>query len=86
MATWEGFDRFYGFLEGETDQFHPDLVRDNHSVQPPGKPEDGYHLSEDIVDNLLRMIADSKELDLIDHFCLPPFGVTMLPIKPLRII
>ena len=40
-----GFDRFYGFLEGETDQFHPDLVRDNHSVQPPGKPEDGYHLS-----------------------------------------
>ena len=32
-----GFDRFYGFLEGETDQFHPDLVRDNHSVQPPGK-------------------------------------------------
>ena len=25
-----GFDRYYGFLEGETDQFHPELVYDNH--------------------------------------------------------
>ena len=57
-----GFDRFYGFLEGETDQFHPDLVRDNHSVQPPGKPEDGYHLSEDIVDNLLRKVIRAGSL------------------------
>ena len=30
-----GFDRFYGFLEGETDQFHPELVYDNHRVDPP---------------------------------------------------
>ena len=49
-----GFDRFYGFLEGETDQFHPDLV----VRQPPDRaagrsPEDGYHLSEDLVDQLL---------------------------------
>lgn len=54
-----GFDRFYGFLEGETDQFHPELVADNHPVEPPGGPEDGYHLSEDLVDQALRMIADS---------------------------
>ena len=54
-----GFDRFYGFLEGETDQFHPELVSDNHPVDPPGRPEDGYHLSEDLVDQALRMIADS---------------------------
>lgn len=57
-----GFDRFYGFLEGETDQFHPDLVVDNHLIDPPsqsgGTP--GYHLSEDLVDQALRMIADSK--------------------------
>ncbi len=55
-----GFDRFYGFLEGETDQFHPDLIADNHPVAPPGKPEDGYHVSEDLVDHLLKMVADSK--------------------------
>jgi arylsulfatase A-like enzyme len=30
-----GFDRYYGFLEGETDQFHPELVHDNHHVDPP---------------------------------------------------
>ncbi len=54
-----GFDRFYGFLEGETDQFHPELVADNHPIEPPGRPEDGYHLSEDLVDQAIRMIADS---------------------------
>ncbi len=55
-----GFDRFYGFMEGETDQFHPDLVCDNHPIAPPAGPEDGYHLSEDLVDQALRMIADSR--------------------------
>jgi arylsulfatase len=55
-----GFDRFYGFMEGETDQFHPDLVCDNHPVPPPAGPDDGYHLSEDLVDQALRMIADSR--------------------------
>jgi arylsulfatase len=54
-----GFDRFYGFLEGETDQFHPELVYDNHSVEPPGTPEDGYHLSEDLVDHAIGFIHDS---------------------------
>ena len=55
-----GFQRFYGFLDGETDQFHPELVADNHPVDPPGGPEDGYHLSEDLVDQALRIIADYK--------------------------
>ena len=36
-----GFDRYYGFLEGETDQFYPELVYDNHSVEPPGTPDRG---------------------------------------------
>ncbi len=55
-----GFDRFYGFLDGETDQFFPDLVCDNHHVEAPGTPNDGYHLSADLVDQALRMISDSK--------------------------
>jgi arylsulfatase len=57
-----GFDRFYGFLEGETDQFHPELVYDNHSVEPPGTPEDGYHLSEDLVDHAIHFIHDTVSI------------------------
>ena len=55
-----GFDRFYGFLEGETDQWHPDLTADNHSVQPPKTPEEGYHLSEDLVDQAISMVRAQK--------------------------
>ncbi len=57
-----GFDRFYGFLEGETDQFHPELVYDNHAVDPPGGPEDGYHLSEDLVDRALGFLNDAVSI------------------------
>lgn len=75
-----GFDRFYGFLEGETDQFHPDLVCDNHPIDPPAGPEDGYHLSEDIVDQLLRMISDSKGVRPDKpFFAYLPFGATHAP-------
>jgi len=42
-----GFDRYYGFLDGETDQFAPDLTYDNHRVERPKSVADGYHLSED---------------------------------------
>ncbi|MBI4935475.1 MAG: arylsulfatase [Actinobacteria bacterium] len=55
-----GFDRFYGFLDGETDQFHPELVCDNHPIEPPGGPDDGSHVSEDLVDQMLKMVSDSK--------------------------
>jgi arylsulfatase A-like enzyme len=75
-----GFDRFYGFLEGETDQFHPDLVCDNHPITPPAGPDDGYHVSEDLVDQLLRMIADSKGVRPDrPFFAYLPFGATHAP-------
>ena len=54
-----GFDRYYGFLEGETDQFHPELVYDNHHVDPPARAEDGYHLTEDLIDRSLGFIHDT---------------------------
>jgi len=54
-----GFDRFYGFLDGETDQFHPELVYDNHWVEPPAGPDDGYHLTEDLVDHAITFVHDS---------------------------
>jgi arylsulfatase A-like enzyme len=58
-----GFERFYGFLGGDTSQWHPDLVYDNHQVQPPRTPEEGYHLNEDLADMAIRFIADAKQVD-----------------------
>ena len=55
-----GFERFYGFLGGETNQWYPDLVYDNHPVDPPATPEDGYHLSADIADKTIEFIRDAK--------------------------
>ena len=57
-----GFDRFYGFLDGETDQFHPELVYDNHSIDPPKSSDDGYHLSEDLVDHAIEFMHDTKSI------------------------
>ena len=75
-----GFDRFYGFLEGETDQFHPELVCDNHIIEPPGTPADGYHLSEDLVDQLLHMVSDSKGVRPDrPFFAYLPFGAAHAP-------
>ncbi len=56
-----GFDRFYGFIGGETDQWYPTLVDDNHYVDPPSGPEDGYHLSKDLADKALTFIRDSRQ-------------------------
>jgi len=53
-----GFDRFYGFMDAETDQYAPELVRDNTPVPPPGTFETGYHLTSDLVDQSIRYIAD----------------------------
>ena len=58
-----GFQRYYGFLGGDTSQWHPDLVYDNHQVEPPKTPEEGYHLSEDLVDKAIAFIADTKQVD-----------------------
>jgi arylsulfatase len=55
-----GFERFYGFMGGETDQWYPDLVYDNHPVNPPATPEDGYHLSKDLADKTIEFIRDAK--------------------------
>jgi arylsulfatase len=53
-----GFDRYYGFLDAETDQYSPELVRDNTHVAAPGDHSTGYHLTEDLADEAIRNIAD----------------------------
>ena len=56
----KGFDRFYGFLGGETNQWYPDLVEDNHFIDQPYAPEDGYHFSKDLAGRAIQMIRDQK--------------------------
>ena len=55
-----GFERYYGFLNGDTNQWTPDLVSDNGFVDPPALPEDGYHLTEDLADRAIRLIRDQQ--------------------------
>jgi arylsulfatase A-like enzyme len=54
----KGFDRFYGFLGGETNNWYPDLVEDNRFIEAPYSPDEGYHLSKDLADQALRMLRD----------------------------
>jgi len=58
--TGRGFERFYGFLGAETNQWYPDLVYDNHPVDQPKSPAQGYHLTEDLTDKALEFIKDAK--------------------------
>lgn len=57
-----GFDRFYGFMQGETDQFHPELTYDNHHLEPRSERGDGYHLSEDLTDRAIDFVRESKSV------------------------
>jgi arylsulfatase A-like enzyme len=65
-ATWplaRGFDRWYGFHGGETHQFVPALFHDNHSVRPPRRIEEGYHLSADLADRSIEFVGDLRAVD-----------------------
>ena len=57
-----GFERWYGFLGAETNQWYPDLVYDNHPVDQPRSPAEGYHLTDDITDKAIEFIKDAKAI------------------------
>ena len=70
MAAWKkrwplgrGFERFYGFLGGESSCWYPDLVHDNHPVEPPSTPEEGYHIAKDLSDKAIEFIRDAKVVE-----------------------
>lgn len=58
-----GFERFYGFLNGESSSWYPDLIHDNHPVEPPATPDEGYHLSKDLSDKAIAFIRDARVVD-----------------------
>jgi arylsulfatase A-like enzyme len=64
FARWPlglGFERFYGFLGGDANQWTPELVRDNGFIEAPRTPADGYHLTEDLVDQASRLVQDQQQ-------------------------
>src|SRR6478609_4046330 len=58
--TGRGFERWYGFLGAETSQWYPEITYDNHPVDQPRSPEEGYHFGEDITDKAIEFIMDAK--------------------------
>ena len=72
-ARWplgRGFERFYGFFGGETNQFAPTLLHDNHRPPPPRSWEDGYHLTEDLVDHAIEFVRDLRAAEAEKPFFL----------------
>jgi arylsulfatase A-like enzyme len=55
-----GFERYYGFLRGLTDQWFPNLVRDNSFVDQPYGPAEGYHLTDDLVTQSIEMMTTHR--------------------------
>ena len=60
--TGQGFEYWYGFHGGETSQWEPQLFRNTTPVEPPKRPEQGYHLTEDIVDDAINWIHQEKSI------------------------
>lgn len=75
-----GFDRFYGFMDAETDQYSPELVQDNSHIDPPGTFADGYHLTADLVDQAIRFLSGHiAEQPQVPWMTLLSFGACHAP-------
>ena len=82
-----GFERFYGFLGAETNQWYPDLMHDNHPVDQPSLPEDGYHFSTDITDKALEFVRDAKAIAPDKpYFLYYSFGAAHAPHRTLGVL
>ena len=60
--TNQGFDYFYGFISGETDQFYPSLLKNTDPIEPPKKPEEGYQLTRDLAEECIGWIRKQKAI------------------------
>ncbi|HZO67340.1 MAG TPA: arylsulfatase [Kribbellaceae bacterium] len=60
--TGSGFEHFYGFIGGETNQYAPAIYRDTVPVEPDRTPEEGYHFTEDMTDRAIEWIREQKAL------------------------
>lgn len=65
-----GFDRFYGFMGGETHQYVPSLIEDNHVISAVERMSDEYHLTDDLVDRAIACVRDAVVVDPAKPFFL----------------
>jgi arylsulfatase A-like enzyme len=56
-----GFNYFYGFIGGETSQYHPHLIENNSLIETPSDPD--YHLTTDLADHAIDWIKRAKSLN-----------------------
>jgi len=78
--TGEGFEKFYGFVGGETNQWAPGLYLGTSPVEPWGTAEEGYHVSEDITDKSIAWIRGVHTMTPDKPFFLYlSFGATHAP-------
>jgi arylsulfatase A-like enzyme len=57
-----GFEYFYGFIGGESNQWDPSIYEGLTPIEPPGTPEEGYHLTEDLADHAINWMRQQKAL------------------------
>ena len=57
-----GFEYFYGFLGGETNQYYPAIYEGTTPIEPEKTPEQGYHFTEDMTDKAIKWIGQQKAL------------------------
>jgi len=61
--TGLGFEYFYGFQGGETNQYYPQLFKNTTPVEPQKTPEEGYHLTEDLTEDAIAWMNQQKSID-----------------------
>ncbi|WP_235736925.1 arylsulfatase [Nocardioides alcanivorans] len=80
--TNEGFEKFYGIIGGADDQFHPTLFEGTNQIEPPATADEGYHLSEDMVDQAKNWIRQVRTVDATKPwFTYLAFGATHSPFQ-----
>jgi arylsulfatase A-like enzyme len=57
-----GFEYFYGFIGGETNQYYPAIYEGTTAVEPEKTPEEGYHFTEDMTDKSIKWVRQQKSL------------------------
>ncbi len=60
--TGQGFEHFYGFIGGETNQYAPALYRDTVPIEPERTAAEGYHFTEDMTDHAIQWVRQQKAL------------------------
>ena len=60
--TGSGFEYFYGFVAGETNQWYPAIHEGTKIVDPPKTPEEGYHFMEDMTDRAIAWVRQQRLL------------------------